>query len=101
MDPKPPARAGYWLMRLQNKLDPEYRALQAKKFEIIQKHGVQADDGSWSVVDPEKIAAFLAEWKPIAEDEIEVSTPTIKIEVFGDTAMDPAHFGPLLPFMED
>lgn len=101
MDDRPPARAGYWLMRLQAKLEPEARALQAKRNELIVKHGEVDAQHGYAVRGAERTMAFVTEWATIANEEIEIDAPRLRIEVFGDTKMDPAHFGPLLPFMED
>lgn len=96
-----PALAGYWLLRLQARLKVEYLPLYEKRAELIKKHGAEDKDGNWEVIGAGKIVAFMEEWAPIGNAELEVDVQKIKIEQLGTAQISPAQLAALLLFMED
>lgn len=90
-----PAKAAYWVARLIAKLEGEFKTIQTQRNALIQKHageGRQMIDAD----DPERVQAFIAEFQPILESEIEVNAEPLKIDVFGDcnlTASDIIQLG--------
>ena len=87
---KVPARAAYWVSRLMVKLRPEFEAFDAQHNAMAIKHGKDMGNGQFKVQPGESMQAFLAEYQPVAETEIEVDVQPIKIEVFGEAELAPA-----------
>lgn len=98
---KLPARAAYWVSRLLVKLDGEYRAAEGKRVELIKKHGGPDKDSGGFRVPDDKMPAFLEEWNPIAQGEIEIETQAMKIEVFDGAHIEPAVFAALDKLMTE
>ncbi len=86
-----PARAAYWIVRLIAKMRSEYEAANGRRNDLIQKHGKHSPDagGTYRVQEGESMAAFIADFEPIIQEEIELDCPQIKIEVFGDSVILP------------
>ena len=73
------------------KLLPEYETIEKQRDELIIDHGTQlptvdpatgeqqtAADAPWTVP-PEHMADFLAAWKPVSEEEIEVDIQPVPL----------------------
>jgi len=80
---KMPGRAGYWLARLDAKLTPEWRVVEEKRMELVQKHG-ETDDKGTTKVPPEKLKDFIAEYNVIGGESIEVDLQPIWLSVLAD-----------------
>lgn len=89
-----PPRAAYWVSRLLAKLQVDWKTAEEKRRELVKKHGVE-DDKKNIVVPKDKVLAFLEEWRPIAEEEIELDVQPIRLEVFGAFEISPSIFDAL------
>jgi hypothetical protein len=81
---------------------PEVIAAEAARQAAIRHHG--KDDGKGQVrVLPEALAAFLAEYAPVAEQEIELTVTKLPAQVmdFAPPGVTPNDLIPLIEFLED
>lgn len=85
-DKRPMPQLGkYRLARLHAKLAPEFTWANAQRDELIRKHGETMQDGQFGVP-PERMAAFLDEWDPIATALVDVDVEPVCL---GDLALGP------------
>lgn len=103
-----PQKGSFYLARMHSKLYGDFQVISAQRDEIIASFGVhqQIPDPTWDrkkdplgtapLIDgpgfmiPEHLqAAFVAKWKPLADEEIEVDVQPIPL-----SALD---FGPTVP----
>lgn len=123
-----PFKASYWLMRLQNKIEPEVKIFSAKRFELLKKLGeevqedlsvcckAQVKDGNcvkcnkpaevakvtkkgFYKVKPENEEEFGKEIEGLVEQEIEITFEPIDMGVFGDVKISAAALKPLDKFI--
>lgn len=91
-----PAKASYRLSRLAHALRAEAQIIEEKRVALIHKHGAEkmktvgegeeakeVPTGDW-FVPPEKMADYLNEWNPVANEVIEVQAEPLPITVFGE-----------------
>lgn len=97
---KIPAKGAYWLGRIAKKIEGEWKAANDQRVALITELGDKQEDGSVSVPES-KIAEFVAKWKPISEETIELDAPKMKLEHFGDCAADMGDMIALAPFIEE
>lgn len=82
---KLPVKAKYWLGRLIDRMEPEFKAIEKSRTELLLKHGTLNEDGVTVKLSKEQAHAFGKEFEAeILGNEIEIDAITIKLEVFGD-----------------
>lgn len=96
---KLPHKAGYRIGRLYDQLKPEYDRLHAKSTELLKAHGAPVEGKPDEFQLTEK---FMAEWKGVVEEQIEVTAQPLKLEHLGDSdAILPAELMALGPFLSE
>lgn len=87
-----PAIAKYKLARMHDALDPVFQTYEAKRIELVRTHG------SEQFADPEKTRslgwgvhpgtpefdAYVAAWKAIAKEEVEINVKPIALHMLGN-----------------
>lgn len=104
---KLPLRGSYHLARLHAKLQPDFEVISAKRDEVIKSFGVHNKirdpridpleypaavpmvDGPDFIVPPELQGEFVAKWKVIGDEEIEIDVQPV--------SLDSLDLGPTIP----
>ena len=83
-----PQKGAYRLARLHAKLLPEFTTIATKRDELITAFGHKEPGADSFSVPTDKMAAFLDDWKKVAEEEIEVDIEPIPLAQldFGDNS---------------
>lgn len=78
-DKRPMPQVGkYRLARVHSLLLPEYLVASAQRDELIRKHGVPREGGGFIVPD-ENLAAFTADWEPIATTVVDIDVEPVPL----------------------
>lgn len=96
---KLPPKGGYWVARMLTKLGPEVTVAEQRRVALIQEVGVSDGSNGWKVPE-EKVAEFIEKWGPILQEEIDVDTPTVKLEHFGDRELPVVDLIAVEPFID-
>lgn len=97
---KIPAKGAYWLGRLAAKIEAEWKAANEQRIALIKEVGVEQEDKSIKVPD-DKLTEFMAKWKSVADEVIELDAPRIKLAHFGDCLADLGDMIALAPFIDE
>ena len=93
-------RAGYWAGRLDSKLNGDWKENDAKRIELVKKHGEQDAKGNWKVPQANS-DAFEKEWKPIADEKIEIQCESVNLSIFANEDIPAGCMMALEPFIKD
>ena len=82
---KLPFKAKYWLGRLIDRLEPEFKRIENERIALLMKHGTPNEDGATVKLSAEQARAFSKEFDDeILGNEIEIEPVMLKLEMFGD-----------------
>lgn len=84
-----PIKVAYRLKRLANKLQSDINLYSENRNELIKKLGEKQKDGTFKVVDPEKLEELSNQTKELLNEEIEVEFNKIKLSELGDIKIEP------------
>lgn len=104
---KLPAKASYWLARLQSKLSSIIKSYYEARNKLVIKYGVQQKDENGILIDKYIIDPNQENWKKYfkEEEELQAQKETIEfnkmnIEIFEDVKLSKDFFLLLEPFIE-
>lgn len=75
-----PQKGAYHMARMHRKLLPEYEAIAARRDSLIMAFDHVEEGAALNSVPADKAAEFFAQWKEIAEEEIEVDVQAIPLQ---------------------
>lgn len=79
-------KLGYAIARTKSKMMDELRPFEQERSKLIQKYGVQGENGDYSVPqDSENFTDFAREVTAIAEETVEIDFRQVSKEVFDNT----------------
>lgn len=79
-------KLGYAIARTKSKMLDELRPFEQERTKLIQKYGVQGEDGQYFVPqDSENFTDFAREVTAIAEETVEIDFRQVSKEVFENT----------------
>lgn len=85
-----PAKIGYRINKVLNKVNSEVRSFEDQRFALIKRLGKQtnAESDTWQLL-PENNEAFNKEMKELGEIEVDIDFEKLKIEDLGEIHVAP------------
>jgi hypothetical protein len=96
---KLPIKGGYWVARLEAKLEPEVAVMEKKREELVAQYGTKDEKGN-TAVSGEALVSFVKDWMEVMEETITVDAPKIKVDFFGSVDLDYVIIAALEPFID-
>jgi hypothetical protein len=86
IDKEIPIKAAWKLNRLIKAFDKELGEIEEFRVNLVQKLGVEGEDGQVTVPD-DKMEAFVTEFNELLNQDVEVEFDGIDVDVFGDISV--------------
>lgn len=85
-----PIKQAYWVGRIAEAAETEYRRIEKHRIELVKAHGTQTDD-QWQVP-PEKNEIFQADFATLLLESVELPSNGFTLDELGDIKLSGLDF---------
>lgn len=92
---KLPAKVSYRVGKAMNMIEPELRAYEKTRGELMRQYGKPHADGMKFTFEGENRDEFVKAMDALVAEEVTTKLPTVTLEDLGDIEIEPAHLAAL------